>query len=131
MLRHGLYDVDRVISRTIAWLALSVVLVGRGGRRGAGRRGAPRGRLDRRCRGRGGGRALAFDPLRRRLQRVVDRRFDRDRARAVSRVEAFAARLRDGTAEPEGIEAVLRDALGDPGLRAARLAARTTASTPT
>ncbi len=61
--------------------------------------------------------ALAFDPLRRRLQRIVDRRFDRDRSRAVGRVEAFTARLRDGTAEPEGIERVLREALGDPYLR--------------
>ncbi len=117
LLRHGLYDVDRVISRTIAWLALSLVLLagvvlvalvvavplGGGSVAGAAVAGVAA--------------ALAFDPLRRRLQRVVDRRFDRDRARAVARVEAFSARLRDGTAEPEGIEAVLREALGDPGLR--------------
>jgi signal transduction histidine kinase len=117
LLRHGLYDIDRVISRTIAWLVLSVVLLagvvlvalvvavplGGGSIAGAAAAGVAA--------------ALAFDPLRRRLQRVVDGRFDRDRARAVTRVEAFSTRLRDGTAEPEGIEAVLREALGDPGLR--------------
>ena len=117
MLRHGLYDVDRVISRTIAWLAMSVLLAAGvaavafviavplgGGSTAAAAAAAVAA-------------ALAFDPLRRRLQRLVDRRFDRDRASAVGRVEAFASRLRDGTAEPEGIEAVLRDALGDPDLR--------------
>ena len=117
MLRHGLYDVDRVISRTIAWLVISVVLAAvvvaaallvatlLGGDSTAGAAGAAVAA------------ALAFDPLRRRVQRVVDRRFDRDRAEAVGRVEAFAACLRDGTAEPEDIEGVLRQALADPGLR--------------
>ncbi|MEZ0284620.1 MAG: hypothetical protein ACAH79_05225, partial [Thermoleophilia bacterium] len=117
MLRHGLYDVDRVISRTIAWLAISAVLAAGviavalivavplgGGSTAAAAAAAVAA-------------ALAFDPLRRRLQRVADRRFDRDRAGAVARIEAFAARLRDGTAEPEDIERVLRETLGDPGLR--------------
>jgi signal transduction histidine kinase len=117
MLRHGLYDVDRVISRTIAWIALTVVLaagavvlallvaepLGGGSTAGAAVAAVAA--------------ALAFDPLRRRLQRVVDRRFDRDRTRAIERVEAFADRVHDGAAAPEGIEGVLREALGDPGLR--------------
>lgn len=117
MLRHGLYDVDRVISRTIAWVALTVLLAGGavavallvadplGGGSTAGAAVAAVAA------------ALAFDPLRRRLQRMVDRRFDRDRARAIERVEAFAGRVHDGHAAPEGIEAILRDVLGDPGLR--------------
>ncbi len=117
MLRHGLYDVDRVISRTIAWMTLTFVLAAAavllalvvadllGGGTTAGAAVAAVAA------------ALAFDPLRRRLQRVVDRRFDRDRSRAVERVEAFAARLHDGEAAPEGIEQVLQEALGDPGLR--------------
>lgn len=117
MLRHGLYDVDRVISRTIAWLALTLVLAGAGVLTaitvadllgGGTTTGAAVAAV---------AAALAFDPLRRRLQRVVDRRFDRDRARAVERVDAFAARLHDGETPPEGIEQVLRDALGDPDLR--------------
>jgi len=117
MLRHGLYDVDRVISRTIAWVALTVVLaagavavavlvadpLGGGSTAGAAVAAVAA--------------ALAFDPLRRRVQRAVDRRFDRDRARAIERVEAFADRVHDGQAAPEGIEAILRDVLGDPGLR--------------
>lgn len=117
MVRHGLYDVDRVISRTIAWVMLTLVLAGAavlvalvvadllGGGTAAGAAVAAVAA------------SLAFDPLRRRLQRVVDRRFDRDRARAIERVEAFASRLHDGEAAPEGIEEVLREALGDPGLR--------------
>ncbi|HET6691507.1 MAG TPA: hypothetical protein VFG74_11655, partial [Miltoncostaeaceae bacterium] len=117
MLRHGLYDVDRVISRTIAWIALTLVLAAGaaalallvaeplGGGSAAGAAAAAVAA------------ALAFDPLRRRLQRLVDRRFDGDRWRAVARVEAFADRLHDGEEAPEGIEGVLREALGDPGLR--------------
>ncbi|HTI33022.1 MAG TPA: sensor histidine kinase [Miltoncostaea sp.] len=117
MLRHGLYDVDRVISRTIAWVALTILLAGGavgvallvadplGGGSTAGAAVAAVTA------------ALAFDPLRRRLQRVVDRRFDRDRAHAIARIDAFADRVHDGEAEPEEIEGLLRDVLGDPRLR--------------
>jgi signal transduction histidine kinase len=116
MLRRGLYDVDRLVSRTIAWGLLSVLLagafaavaltvalpLGAGSAVATGVAGVAA--------------ALAFNPLRRRLQAIVDRRFDRDRTRAVGEVEAFAAALHDGVAQPEGIRDVLRSALGDPSL---------------
>jgi signal transduction histidine kinase len=117
MLRHGLYDVDRLISRTLAWGLLTILLaaifaavaltvaLAIGGRSAVGT-GVAALVI-----------AVAFGPLRRRLQRVLDRRFDRDRFHAVASVEAFTEVLRDGRTEPEGIEEVLRRALGDPGLR--------------
>ncbi|WP_217921477.1 sensor histidine kinase [Miltoncostaea oceani] len=117
MLRHGLFDVDRAISRTLAWATLTLLLVVVF----AGVALLVAVPL-------GGGSAVATavaaltaaavaEPSRRRLQSLVDRRFDRDRAAAVARVEAFAARLREGRAEPEDVEGVLRVALADPGLR--------------
>ena len=53
MLRHGLFDVDRVISRAIAWGTLSLVLVGLLRHRGAGRGDTARWRVGRRHRPRG------------------------------------------------------------------------------
>ena len=95
VLRYRLYDLDRVISRTLAYGLLTLLL--------------------------GGGYALvvlglgqllgrdsslvvaaatlaavaAFAPLRRRVQGLVDRRFNRRRYDAARTLDSFAARLRD------------------------------------
>src|SRR4029450_484110 len=94
ILRYRLYDLDRIISRTVAYGLLTVLL--------------------------GGGYAAvalclvrllpeasslvvaaatlavaaAFQPARRRVQRGVDRRFNRRRYDAAQTIEAFSARLR-------------------------------------
>ena len=95
ILRYRLYDLDRIISRTLAYGLLTVLL--------------------------GGGYALVvlglgqllgrdsplvvaaatlavaglFQPARRRVQTAVDRRFNRRRHDAARIIEAFGARLRD------------------------------------
>jgi hypothetical protein len=95
VLRYRLYDLDRIVSRTLGYGLLTVLL-------GLGYAGVVLGL----------GRLLpdssnlvvaaatlaavaAFSPLHRRVQRVVDRRFNRRRYDAARTVEGFAARLRD------------------------------------
>ena len=94
-LRYRLYDLDRIISRTVAYglltvllgLGYAVVVLGLG-------RLLPEGSslvvaaatL---------AVAAAFQPLRRRVQGLVDRRFNRRRYDAAGTVDAFSARLRD------------------------------------
>jgi signal transduction histidine kinase len=58
--------------------------------------------------------ALAFRPLRARIQDLVDRRFRRARYEGVRRVRAFEDEVRDGVRAPEEIGVVLADALQDP-----------------
>jgi hypothetical protein len=95
ILRYRLYDLDRIISRTLAY-ALLTVLLGLGYAAvvlGLGR-----------LLGRNSSLAVAaatlavaaiFQPLRRRVQTAVDRRFNRRRYNAARVIEAFAGRLRD------------------------------------
>lgn len=94
ILRYHLYDIDRVISRTVSYailtgtvLALYAAVI----------------TLTTRAFGFSSsvavaastlGAAAIFNPLRRRLQRAVDRRFNRTRYDAQSTVAAFADRLR-------------------------------------
>jgi hypothetical protein len=94
ILRYRLYDLDRIISRTLAYGVLTVVL---GGGYAAIVLGL--GQLL----GRSSSLAVAvatlavagaFQPARRRVQRVVDRRFDRRRYDAARTIQRFSTRLR-------------------------------------
>jgi signal transduction histidine kinase len=58
--------------------------------------------------------ALSFRPLRSRVQRIVDRRFDRARLESLHMVQAFENEVREGRRPPEEIGGVLREALRDP-----------------
>ena len=117
VLRHDLYDIDRLLSRTVSYVLVSGVLVGVYAAVAVGL-----GVLI----GRGStfavalatmAVAVAFGPVRGRIQRGVDARFDRGRRDALTQVARFVDEVRDGTAEPEEIDGTLRAALGDPELR--------------
>ena len=95
ILRYRLYDLNRIISRTVAWTLLTVLL-------GLGYAGVVLGLgrlLPESSRLAVAAATLAvaamFQPARRRVQEVVDRRFNRRRFDAARTVDAFAARLRD------------------------------------
>jgi hypothetical protein len=95
ILRYRLYDLDRIISRTLAYglvtvllgLGYAVVVLGLG-----------------RLLPQGSSLVVAaatltvaalFQPVRRRIQQLVDRRFNRRRYDAAQTIAAFSARLRD------------------------------------
>lgn len=61
--------------------------------------------------------AIALLPAHRYINRFVGRLVDRDRYVAAAAVEAFTADVRASRREPEEIEEVLRQAQEDPGLR--------------
>jgi hypothetical protein len=95
ILRYRLYDLDRIISRTLAWGLLSVLL-------GGGYAGLVLGLgqlLGRDSSLVVAGATLAvaalFQPARRRVQALVDRRFDRRHYDAAQTIAAFSTRLRD------------------------------------
>jgi len=97
ILRHRLYDIDRIISRTLEYAIVTGLLVGvYAGLVLLATQALPvslstpvavaAATL---------AAAALFSPLRRRVQRIVDRRFNRARYDAESTVAAFAARLKD------------------------------------
>jgi hypothetical protein len=94
ILRYRLYDLDRIISRTLAY-ALLTVLLGLGYAAVALVLGQLLGR-DSSLAVAGATLAVAatFQPARRRVQAAVDRRFNRRRYDAARTIAAFSARLR-------------------------------------
>jgi hypothetical protein len=95
ILRYRLYDLDRIISRTLAYGLLTLLLGG-----GYALVVLGLGQLLGRdsslvVAGATLAVAAAFQPARRRVQAVMDRRFNRRRYDAARTVDAFAARLRD------------------------------------
>ncbi|TCN41701.1 signal transduction histidine kinase [Kribbella orskensis] len=117
VLRHDLYDVDTLVSRTVAYIVLTgglvavfaAVTVGIGVVAGRGSD-LPTAVATLVC-------AAAFGLLRRRVQVVVDARFDRGRRDALIRLDRFLDEVRDGRTGPEQVESALREALHDPELR--------------
>jgi hypothetical protein len=111
MLRYRLYEIDRIVSRTVSYVLLSAVLVGLyllvvallrpllEPLTGSSSLAVAASTL---------AVAAVFNPVRRRLQDAVDRRFDRARYDAARAVEAFAMRLRDQV-DLDEISAGLRD----------------------
>ena len=95
VLKHGLFDIDRIISRTLAYAVVTGLLVGVY----AGLVLLATRVLSFHTPVAVAASTLAaatlFNPLRRRVQRVVDRRFNRARYDSEQTAAAFAARLKD------------------------------------
>jgi len=106
ILKYRLYDIDRIISRTLAYAIVTGLLVGvyaglvllaTGVFRFHGTAAVAAATL---------AAAALFNPVRRRVQRAVDRRFNRARYDAEGMVTAFAARLQDAV-DPDAVRADL------------------------
>jgi hypothetical protein len=114
ILRYRLYEIDRIISRTLAYAVVTALLVGVY----AGLVLLATHVLSLKSPVAVAASTLAaaalFTPLRRRVQRVVDRRFNRARYDAELTVTAFAARLKDAVdldAVQGDLAAVVQDTL--------------------
>jgi hypothetical protein len=108
IMRYRLYDIDRIVSRTLAYAIVTGLLAGLYA-------GLVLLATDVLAFKSPVAIAIAtlvavalFNPLRRRVQRVVDRRFNRAHYDAERTVAAFAARLQDGT-DSDGSRADLLD----------------------
>jgi signal transduction histidine kinase len=115
-MRYRLYEIDRLINRTLVYVTLSAGLaatfatvsltlgmaIGSGSTlpTAAGTLAA----------------ALAFTPLRSRVQTLVDRRFDRARYEGLRKVDRYLEDLRAGRADPEATGKVMAEAVADPSL---------------
>jgi hypothetical protein len=98
MLRYRLYDIDRIISRTLSYAVVTGLLIAAYVAFVVLFQAATRpltGRSDLAIAASTLIVAALFVPLRRRVQNVVDRRFNRARYDAERTVEAFTTRLRD------------------------------------
>ncbi len=97
ILRYHLYDIDRIISRTVSWAVITAMLVAVFVGGVLGLQAALAGVTQAQTLAVAASTLLAFalfQPIRGRVQRAVDRRFDRARYDSQRTVDAFADRLR-------------------------------------
>jgi signal transduction histidine kinase len=117
VVRHDLFDVDRLMGQSAIWFVTVVLSAGLFGvvvlalsdvvSRYTGLVGAAAASVT----------ALSLLPLHRFLTEFVGRVVDRDRYVGLAAVKAFAADVHAGRREPEEIQQVLRAAQGDPDLQ--------------
>ncbi|GAA0621792.1 two-component sensor histidine kinase [Kribbella sandramycini] len=117
MLRHDLYDVDRIVADSVTYAIVVVALLGTYAGIALtlglflGKESAPAAAIATAvC-------ALVLSPLRTRLQRLVDRRLYPPRRAALAAIEDLQRRIHTEQAQPEELELSLRTALRDPTLR--------------
>ncbi|MFD7156569.1 sensor histidine kinase [Kribbella sp. NPDC059898] len=115
ILRHDLFDIDRLLGTTVSWIVTTLIsagvfaaLVAVIGGYFPDRVGVTAAAF---------GTALVLLPLYQWIHRAIGRLVDPDRTVVLERIRAFVRRVRDGEAEPEQVESVLRSALDDPALR--------------
>lgn len=124
LLRHELYGFDRVLSGAVRWFTLIaligllfatlIVLLG-SVLGGSSPIAAAIATLA--C-------AAVFRPLQRSLRRGIDARFQPIRERALAAARSFVAAVRQGAAQPEQLETILRAATGDSELTVAAASIR-------
>jgi hypothetical protein len=93
--RHGLYEIDRLVSRTVSYAVIAVLLAGVFGAGVVGLQMLLPSSNDLAIAASTLAVAALFSPLRRRVQATVDRRFNRRRYDAEHMVEGFTVKLRD------------------------------------
>jgi signal transduction histidine kinase len=116
VLRYGLFQVDLVINRALVYAGVSLLLAGVYAATAVVLGAVLGGPSSWTVAGATLAAAFLFRPLRRSVQDVVDRRFDRKRYSARLKVAAFLDGVRAGIVPAERVEEVLRDALHDPTL---------------
>jgi signal transduction histidine kinase len=117
ILRHDLYDVDRALAASVIVGAVTILLVVVFGAASVAT-GVLLGRSSAVvAAGVTAVVVLLLAPLLGRLRRLVDQAVYPLRFAALNAVARLRAGIHDGTAEPEELQAALRSALGDPGLR--------------
>ncbi|TCC53606.1 hypothetical protein E0H75_07940 [Kribbella capetownensis] len=115
ILRHDLFDIDRLLGTTLSWLVTAIMsaavfaaIILAAGNFFPDRVGVTTAAFVT---------ALVLLPLHQWIHRAVGRLVDPDRTVALTRIRDFVRQVRDGSAEPEQVESVLREVLDDPGLR--------------
>lgn len=119
ILRHDLYDVDKVWAMAVSYAVASTVLAALFAVLAAGGGILVGGHASVTAAGATAITMLALAPVYRRVHAQVERRLYPSRAIAIRAIQELQRAIHAGDAQPEQLEEALQYALGDPGLRVA------------